>query len=158
MVSTPARSASASSPSSSGSSSAPSSASPFRKRYYQRQVVKGKGFAPPSRGEPASDDVSGIRFGAGILFGVALVGIYVSSNIYLAVAFSEYSASAMAAKTLARSLAGASVPMCIGPMYASIGNLWAGMTFAFIALAMCLIPFVFFGYDAAIRSRSTMVA
>lgn len=48
---------------------------------------------------------------AGIPFGFSLVGIYISANSYLVDAFSQYGASAMAAKTLVRSLLGATVPM-----------------------------------------------
>lgn len=42
----------------------------------------------------------------------------------------------MAAKTLIRSLAGASVPMWLSYMYARLGNEWAGSLLAFISVGM----------------------
>ncbi|GAA5915661.1 hypothetical protein JCM6882_002377 [Rhodosporidiobolus microsporus] len=153
-------------------------AMPLQEAYYQRQVVKHNGHPPPEARLPlmmvsclvlpaaefifAATSIRSVHWSgalvSGIPFGFSLVGIYTSANTYIAVAFSEYSASAMAAKTLARSLAGASIPMWLQPMYSSIGNLWAGMTFAFISLVMCPIPFVFFMYGAKIRSRSKMAS
>ncbi|GAA5891372.1 hypothetical protein JCM8208_002605 [Rhodotorula glutinis] len=135
---------------------------PLQERYYQRQVVKHQGHPPPEARLPlmmvcavilpvslfifaATSDPSVHWAGplvSGIPFGFALVGIYSSANTFIAVTFSQYSASAMAAKTLAR----------------SIGNFWAGMTWAFISLAMLPIPFVFFFYGAQIRSRSAMAS
>ncbi|GAA5823809.1 hypothetical protein JCM11251_003304 [Rhodosporidiobolus azoricus] len=153
-------------------------AMPIQEAYYQRQVVKHNGHPPPETRLPlmmvgcvvlpaaefifAATSIKGVHWAgpliSGIPFGFSLVAIYNAANTYIAVAFSEYSASAMAAKTLARSLAGASIPMWLGPMYKSIGNWWAGATFAFISLAMCPIPFIFFFYGAKIRSRSKMAS
>lgn len=91
--------------------------------------------------------------------------------------------AAMAAKTFFRSMVGASMPMWIPPVYASIGHLWAGMIFAFLSVAMLpskflgvapalwrrykgadsrcsrgTVPFIFFYYGDKIRQRSTMAS
>ncbi|BGP50478.1 hypothetical protein JCM10450v2_006397 [Rhodotorula kratochvilovae] len=151
---------------------------PLQERYYQAQVVKHNGTPPPEARLPlmiacalvlpislfifAATSIPSVHWAgalvSGIPFGFALVGIYTSANTYIAVTFSQYAASAMAAKTLARSLCGAGVTMFIVPMYKSIGNLWAGLTWAFIASAMLPIPFIFFKYGAKIRGRSAMAS
>ncbi|GAA5823807.1 hypothetical protein JCM11251_003303 [Rhodosporidiobolus azoricus] len=152
---------------------------PLQERYYQRQVVKHNyGDVPPEARLPlmmacsvvlpislfifAATSIPGVHWVgplmSGVAFGFALVGVYVSANTYLAVTFSEYPASAMAAKAFIRSMAGASMPMWTPGMYHSIGNLWSGMTFAFISVAMMPIPFVFFVYGAKIRNKSKMAS
>ncbi|KAI5480505.1 MFS polyamine transporter [Pseudohyphozyma bogoriensis] len=93
---------------------------------------------------------------AGIPFGFALVGIYISANTYLVDAYPSYGASALAAKTFIRSLAGASVPLWIEYLYKGAGNAWAGSVFAFIAVGMMPIPFIFYKYGDKIRARSAM--
>ena len=39
-------------------------------------------------------------------------------------------------------------------MYSRLGYQWAGSLLAFIALACCAVPYVFWFYGAAIRRRS----
>ncbi|GAA5959722.1 hypothetical protein JCM21900_001405 [Sporobolomyces salmonicolor] len=154
-------------------------ACPIQERYYQRRVAESPdGNVPPEARLPLMMGccivlpISLFIFGAtssphtqwagavvsGIPFGFALVGIYISANTYLAVAFSQYSASAMAAKTFIRSMAGASTPMWIPGMFVNIGPWWSGATLAFIAVMMAPIPFVFFFYGARIRRSSKMAS
>ncbi|GAA6049248.1 hypothetical protein JCM3770_005904 [Rhodotorula araucariae] len=149
---------------------------PLQERYYERQVVKHNGHPPPEARLPlmmvcslvlpislfifASTSIKSVHWAgaliSGIPFGYSLVGIYISANTYLAVTFSQYSASAMAAKTFIRSMVGASCVMWVPPVYGAIGNLWAGMIFAFLSVAMMPIPFIFFKYGGKIRGRSKM--
>ncbi|GAA6029057.1 hypothetical protein JCM8097_001572 [Rhodosporidiobolus ruineniae] len=154
-------------------------ACPLQERYYQRQIAKcGGGTPPPEARLPlmmgccvllpislfmfAGTSVSGVHpaglLVSGVLFGFSLVGIYISANTYLSVAFSRYAASAMAAKTFIRSMAGASMPMWVPGMYHQIGHFWSGAAFAFIAVAMSPIPFVFFFYGGVIRAKSKMAS
>jgi hypothetical protein len=83
----------------------------------------------------------------------ALVAIYISANSYLVDTYNLYGASAMAAKTLIRSLAGASVPMWLSYMYSRLGNEWAGSLLAFISVGMAPseLPFPFGGARAISR-------
>lgn len=98
---------------------------PLQERYYQRQVAKHNGHPPPEARLPlmmgcsillpislfifAATSIESVHWAgalvSGIPFGFALVGIYISANTYLAVTFSQYSASAMAAKTFIRCVA-----------------------------------------------------
>lgn len=63
-------------------------------------------------------------------------------------------ASSLAAKTLARSLCGAAVPLFVNQMYAALTNQWASSLLAFVALGMSPIPFLFYRYGSAFRQKS----
>lgn len=131
-------------------------ACPFQERYYLRKVKEGNGTTVPESRLPlmmvgsivlpislfifawtSMPHVSWVGPAvAGVPFGFALIAIYISANVYLVDVYSNFAASALAAKTLARSLVGASVPLWIEYEYAALGNAWAGSVFAFVALAM----------------------
>jgi multidrug resistance protein len=95
---------------------------------------------------------------AGIPFGFGMVIIYFSANAYLIDAFPGYVASALAAKTLIRSGAGAAMPLFIAIMFRGLGNGWAASLLAFVSLAMVPIPFLFYRYGKAIRAKSKRAA
>ncbi|ORY90644.1 MFS general substrate transporter [Leucosporidium creatinivorum] len=148
---------------------------PLQENYYQRKVLEGNGHADPEHRLPMMMvgavilPISLFIFAwtsnpkthwagavvSGIPFGCALVAIYISANSYLVDTYNLYGASAMAAKTLIRSLAGASVPIY---MYARLGNEWAGSLLAFISVGMAPIPFLFWFKGAALRKRSKMAS
>ncbi|KAJ7688303.1 major facilitator superfamily domain-containing protein [Mycena rosella] len=91
---------------------------------------------------------------AGIPFGFGMVVIYSSANAYLIDAFPGYVASALAAKTVIRSGAGAAMPLFIVQMFRGLGNGWAASLLAFVALAMVPILVLFYRYGKAIRAKS----
>lgn len=68
--------------------------------------------------------------------------------------YQNYAASALAAKTFMRSFWGAGFVLFTTQMYHRLGDQWASSLIAFIALACCAIPFVFFFYGAKIRAHS----
>ena len=70
---------------------------------------------------------------------------------YLVDAYTIYAASALAANTILRSLVGALLPLAGRRMYETLGLGWGSSLLAFIALAMCPIPYVFFRYGERIR-------
>ncbi|GAB7349413.1 hypothetical protein MBLNU459_g8530t1 [Dothideomycetes sp. NU459] len=92
--------------------------------------------------------ISGWAVGFGFIF------LYNSANNYLVDSYQHLAASAMAAKTFIRSLWGASVVLFTTQMYRNLGYQWAGTVLAFISLACCAIPFVFYFFGAEIRARS----
>ncbi|CAK5274361.1 unnamed protein product [Mycena citricolor] len=55
---------------------------------------------------------------AGALFGFSMILIYVSANSYIVDSYSSYAASAIAAKTIMRSLIGSAVPLYVNQMFA----------------------------------------
>ena len=91
---------------------------------------------------------------SGIPMGIGFVLLYNSANNYIVDSYQHLAASALAAKTFMRSLYGAGVVLFTIQMYHKLGYQWAGSLVAFISLACCAIPFLFYKYGATIRKRS----
>jgi hypothetical protein len=91
---------------------------------------------------------------SGLPMGIGFVLMYNSANNYIVDSYQHLAASALAAKTFMRSLYGAGTVLFTVQMYHNLGNQWAGSLVAFIALACCAIPFLFYNYGAAIRRWS----
>lgn len=89
-------------------------------------------------------------FGAGVGF----CTLYNPANNYIVDSYQHYAASALAAKTFVRSIWGACVPLFTIQMYHRLGYEWATSLMAFISLACCLIPYLFYIYGARIRRFS----
>lgn len=73
-------------------------------------------------------------------------------STYLVDAFTIYAASAMAANTVFRSLAGAILPLAGPKMYEALGLGWGNSVLGFIALALCPLPIIFYVYGERIRT------
>ncbi|KAK9452920.1 major facilitator superfamily domain-containing protein [Dipodascopsis uninucleata] len=91
---------------------------------------------------------------AGLPCGIGFCLLYNAANNYLVDSYQHYAASALAAKTFLRSLWGAAVPLFTIQMYHRLGNQWASSLLAFISLACCAIPYLFYLYGAKIRTYS----
>jgi hypothetical protein len=76
---------------------------------------------------------------------------------YLIDAFTRYAASAIAAATILRSVAGGLLPLAGQPMYERLGIGWGNNILGFVALAMSMIPWVFWKYGERIRTRYPIV-
>ncbi|MCJ1246989.1 hypothetical protein MMC30_004200 [Trapelia coarctata] len=72
---------------------------------------------------------------------------------YLIDAFTIHAASAIAANTVLRSLAGALLPLAGPKMYATLGLGWGNSLLGFIAVAMLPIPWLFYKYGERIRTN-----
>jgi multidrug resistance protein len=92
--------------------------------------------------------IGGFPVGFGFIF------LYNSANNYLVDSYQHQAASALAAKTFLRSFWGAAVVLFTVQMYHRLGYQWASTLLAFISLACCAIPYVFYFYGARIRRRS----
>ncbi|KAF2156340.1 MFS general substrate transporter [Myriangium duriaei CBS 260.36] len=90
----------------------------------------------------------------GFCVGFGFIFLYNSANNYLVDSYQHLAASALAAKTFIRSFWGAAVVLFTTQMYDRLGYEWASTLLAFIALACCAIPFLFYRYGARIRQRS----
>jgi len=90
----------------------------------------------------------------GFPVGFGFIFLYNSANNYLVDTYQHQAASALAAKTFIRSFWGASVVLFTEQMYHRLGYQWATSLLAFISLACCLIPFVFYVKGASIRKYS----
>lgn len=95
----------------------------------------------------------GPAFG-GWCVGFGFIFLYNSANNYLVDSYQHQAASALAAKTFLRSFWGAGVVLFTIQMYDRLGDQWASTLLAFIGLACCAIPFVFWIYGARIRRFS----
>jgi hypothetical protein len=91
---------------------------------------------------------------AGFPVGFGFIFLYNSANNYLVDTYQDKAASALAAKTLIRSLWGASTVLFTTQMYHRLGYQWASTLLAGISLLCCAIPFLFWRYGARIRTRS----
>lgn len=72
---------------------------------------------------------------------------------YLIDAYTIHAASAIAANAVLRSLVGAVLPLAGQSMYKALGLGWGNSLLAFIALAMCPIPVIFYKYGERIRTN-----
>ena len=91
---------------------------------------------------------------SGLAAGFGFCALYNPANNYIVDSYQHYAASALAAKTLVRSIWGACVPLFTIQMYNRLGNQWASSLMGFIALACCFIPFLFYKFGARIRKFS----
>ncbi|KAE8441193.1 hypothetical protein EG329_005793 [Mollisiaceae sp. DMI_Dod_QoI] len=91
---------------------------------------------------------------AGIPFGMGFVLIFMALLNYLTDAYEIFAASAMAAASCSRSLAGAVLPFAATPMYDRLGVAWASSLLGFLSMGMCIIPFVFLWKGDQIRAGS----
>ena len=90
----------------------------------------------------------------GFPVGFGFIFLYNSANNYLVDTYQHQAASALAAKTFLRSIWGACTVLFTIQMYHRLGYQWAGTLLAFIALACCAIPYVFYFKGKQIRSYS----
>ncbi|KAF3398185.1 Efflux pump vrtL [Penicillium rolfsii] len=91
------------------------------------------------------------------IIGTAFLGLgmlisFMTVSTYLVDAYTTYAASAMAANTVFRSLAGALLPLAGPKMYEKLGLGWGNSLLGFIALALCPLPVVFYIYGERIRT------
>jgi MFS family permease len=92
---------------------------------------------------------------AGIPFGMGFILIFMALLNYLTDAYEIFAASAMAASSCCRSLAGAVLPFAAAPLYGNLGVAWASSLLGFLSLGMCCVPFIFLWKGDVIRERST---
>lgn len=92
--------------------------------------------------------IGGFPVGFGFIF------LYNSANNYLVDTYQHQAASALAAKTFLRSMWGASTVLFTEQMYHRLGYQWASTLLAFLGLACCLIPYVFYFKGESIRRFS----
>lgn len=86
-------------------------------------------------------------------FGVGMIGIFIPIQTYLIDAFPVYSASAIAALTVSRSLLGALLPLAGPKLYQSLGLGWGNSMLGFIALAMIPAPYYLWRFGGMIRKN-----
>ncbi|KAH8800635.1 MFS multidrug transporter-like protein [Xylogone sp. PMI_703] len=92
-------------------------------------------------------------FGAGMIIGFQCIQTYIVD------CYSSYAASAIAAATVLRSLAGCGFPLFAPYLYKALNYGWGNTLLAFIAVGLGWpAPFLFWRYGAKLRERSTFAA
>ncbi|QSZ32980.1 hypothetical protein DSL72_002564 [Monilinia vaccinii-corymbosi] len=91
---------------------------------------------------------------SGLLTGFGLLAIFLQLLNYLVDAYLMFAASAIAANTLLRSLAGAGFPLFAQYMFKALGINWAGTLLGCVAFVLVPIPVGFYVYGARIRGES----
>jgi len=91
---------------------------------------------------------------AGGLVGFGFIFLYNAANNYLVDSYQHLAASALAAKTFLRSICGASVVLFTVQMNNAMGVQWTCSFIAFVSLACCAIPFIFYFKGAWIRRNA----
>jgi MFS family permease len=87
--------------------------------------------------------------------GYGMILTLMAIQTYLVDAFTSRAASAIAACTVLRSLAGGLLPLCGLELYDKLGLGWGNSLLAFIALGMSPIPILFQLFGERLRARST---
>ena len=91
---------------------------------------------------------------SGIPFGFSLVMLFLGINTYLTDCYARFSASALAANTMLRSLFGAAFALFAIQLYDDLGTPWATSLLGFIALALAPVPLLLWKSGAWLRSKS----
>ena len=91
---------------------------------------------------------------SGVLYGLSMVPLFLGITAYLTDCYGDYSASALAANAVLRSLFGAVFPLFATKMYNKLGTPWATSLLGFLATALAPLPLLFYMYGSKIRSVS----
>ncbi|KAK4157541.1 polyamine transporter 4 [Chaetomidium leptoderma] len=91
-------------------------------------------------------------------YGLAYHLIYVAIINYVADAYGIYSASALAAMSMTRSVAGTLLPLGIEDMVDGLGIAWSCTVLAGVSAGLALVPFGFIAYGEKIRAASRFSA
>ncbi|OAF59705.1 hypothetical protein VC83_03740 [Pseudogymnoascus destructans] len=91
---------------------------------------------------------------SGLFTGFGLLTIFLQSFNYLIDAYLMFAASAIAANTFLRSLAGAGFPLFARQMFKALGVNWTGTLLGCVAMVLVPIPAAFWYYGERIRARS----
>lgn len=91
---------------------------------------------------------------AGIPFGFGFVTLFLGTNAYITDCYGRFSASALAANAVMRSLFSAGFPLFARQMYVKLGTSWATSLLGFIALGMAPVPWMLYTYGSRLRAKS----
>ncbi|EED23150.1 bicyclomycin resistance protein, putative [Talaromyces stipitatus ATCC 10500] len=87
------------------------------------------------------------------IFGIGAILCMIPTITYLVDAFTIYAASAMAANTVIRSIAGSVLPLAGSKMYETLGYGWGNSLLGFIAACMIPVPWVIIRYGEFLRRK-----
>ncbi|KAH9944642.1 MFS general substrate transporter [Amylocystis lapponica] len=144
-------------------------------RRYPELMVKWRGFPPPEQrlfgamiGGPAlvigsfwlgwTGAYPGVPWyvpAMGIIpIGMSVSLVFISFMTFVVDTYLQYTASAFAAMTIVRSMAGAAFPLFTVQMFHKLGIQWACTLIGLLGLLLAPMPFLFYKYGARLRSNS----
>ncbi|KAF7556934.1 hypothetical protein G7Z17_g1050 [Cylindrodendrum hubeiense] len=88
-----------------------------------------------------------------VVIGVSNLICFMTICVYLVDAYERYAASALAANTIFRSIAGALLPLCGLGMYDKLGLGWGNTMLGLIAVALIPIPFLVLRFGEKLRKK-----
>lgn len=91
-----------------------------------------------------------------VLYSFGIMGLFLSITTYLVDSYPVYTASAIAANVVLRSVVGALLLLAGSPMYASLGLGWGNSLLGFICIVMIPLPIVFYKFGACLRKAQTL--
>ena len=91
---------------------------------------------------------------AGFPLGMGIVLLYLGLFSYIIDVYFTYTASALAAAVMVRSIFGAVFPLFANQMFEKLNPRWAGTLLGVVSLLMAPIPFVLYRYGPALRAKS----
>lgn len=98
-------------------------------------------------------DIGAVIFCAGVIIGFQCIQTYIVDS------YTRYAASALAASTVLRSLAGFGFPLFAPYMYQALGYGWGNSVLGFIAIGLGWpAPFLLWKFGEPLRKRSTFAA
>lgn len=88
------------------------------------------------------------------VIGLSTFLVLLPAQLYLVDSFgTEAAASALAANTVLRNIAGAFLPLSGGSLYMNLGLGWGNSVLAFVGLALAPVPILFYKYGEYLRTR-----
>ncbi|KAK3358220.1 major facilitator superfamily domain-containing protein [Lasiosphaeria hispida] len=84
-------------------------------------------------------------------FSFGIIGLYLPITTYLVDCYPVYAASAIAANTVLRSLAGMLLPLAGPSMYENLGLGWGNSMLGFVCIAMIPVPLLIHRFGARLR-------
>jgi MFS family permease len=90
-------------------------------------------------------------------FACGLIGLFLPITTYLVDCYPEYAASAIAANTVFRSLAGALLPLAGPKMYSALGLGWGNSLLGFLSIAMIPVPMLIMKFGKKLRTGQKFV-
>ncbi|KAJ8130782.1 hypothetical protein O1611_g2847 [Lasiodiplodia mahajangana] len=84
-------------------------------------------------------------------YGFGIMGLFLPITTYLVDSYPMYSASAIAANIILRSIVGALLPLAGPPLYESLGLGWGNSLLGFICILMIPLPIIFYKFGGRLR-------
>lgn len=91
-----------------------------------------------------------------VLFSAGIIVLFLSIQLYIMDAYTQYTASALASTIILRSLMGFAFPLFAPTMYKTLDYGWGNSVLAFVAIFFGVpVPLLLWKFGARLRARSS---